>query len=93
MIFSLVGVDFQSVDEAVLLFNTTRRSIDYSVNIFQDALTEGTESFEGKLNGVTVLDGALVPQSLSDQERGRILLSPDTAVISIIGIEPQYLCT
>ena len=80
----LAGVDYGSVEAAVLFFDSATRSAEFSVNILPDSLTELTEFFEGILTGVVVLDGSFLQVSLSAQERDRVRFSPQRALVNIL---------
>ena len=87
----IAGDDYQTVDEATLVFGFGISSASFPVTILSDNLTELTEHFKAVLSGVYVIDSGNILQTLSDQEHNRIQFSPVQAQVNIIDADGEFI--
>ena len=76
--------DYISIVEQPFSFTAANRLQDFTVHIVSDDFTELNESFSAVLTSVFLArtaGGAAI--DLSDQERARLILNPDTASVTI----------
>ena len=76
--------DYISVVDQSFSFTAANRLQDLTVQIVSDDFTELNESFSAVLTSVFLArtaGGAAI--DLSDQERARLILNPDTATVTI----------
>ena len=77
--------DYVSVVDQSLSFTSANRNQDLTVQITKDDFTEFNENFTAVLTSVFLSHTAGgVAIELTDQERARLILNPDTATINIL---------
>ena len=71
--------------DQTISFTSANRRQDLTVQILSDDFTEFKETFTAVLSSVFLVDtsgGAAI--ELTDQERARLIVSPDTATVNIL---------
>ena len=71
--------------DQTISFTSANRNQDLTVQILSDDFTESNETFTAVLSSVFLADtagGATI--ELSDQERARLIVNPDTATVRIL---------
>ena len=74
-----------------IFFISANRIQDFTVQILSDDFTESNETFIAALSSVFLADtagGAAI--ELTDQERARLIVNPDTATINILDDDGEY---
>ena len=77
--------DYTSIVAQQLSFTNIERNRDLTVQIASDVFTEFSESFSALLSSAFLANTAGGPAiDLSDQENARLVLHPDSAVVTIL---------
>ena len=85
------GADYTPVVAQVVSFTNSNRNEVLIIPILSDTFTEYNETFSAMLDSVFLATQANgQPLDLSNQERARLILDPDTASVTILDDDGMY---
>ena len=83
--------DYSQVVAQALSFTNSDRNQDLSIDIVSDSFIEYSETFSAVLDSVFLATQANgQPLDLSDQERARLILNPNTASVIIVDDDSMH---